>query len=594
MRRLLLPALLTAWLAATALLGVSAVYRPVHAAWLAALYALLAAALHSISRLGLAPGRRRRWAGWPAWVAALPATFAVVWQLREQTFVPPSLVVTALLALVLAPLYAEASRRLAPPLPRGRTFAVAAVAGLLFAALFAAAYHGSEVMRWHLLRHNTMLGTPAFYLLEEPVAARQAALFARHGVRPLPEGTEPTEPAAPDGAPEPNVVFVLLDTLRTDALAAWRARGDSEETPPMPRLDAFLGDAYRLTDVWANSSWTRPSMVSYFTGLLPEEHGVLDIGHRVPESLTLLPELLQERGYATVAFVANVAALGEITGFSQGFDHYYELDQTPYARAGQVRRTVEAWLERPGSPRSGLFLYLHYLDPHEPYLAGDAPSRKSPAGYQRAYRNELEYLDAELVPLLETLERQLASPTVFVIASDHGEEFGEHELYGHGQSLYGELIDVPVAVKMPDTSGGDLPARLEARDLFDLLVRIGSGETVSLEDWARERERERRYASVYYSREGRLALRPYLRRVAMRAVEEDGRKLIWSAYGDTRELYHLTADAAERQNLLGQPETGAGELTAGLDRPVGRWVAPQAFEPTAENLEQLRALGYVD
>ena len=162
MKRLLLPALLTAWLAATALASVSVVYRPAHAVWLVALYALLAAALHAVSRLGLAPGERRRWA-WPAWVAALPATSAAVWQVREQTFVPGSLLVTALLALLLAPLYAEASRRLAPPLPRGRTFAVAAGAGLLFAALFAAAYQGSEVMRWHLLRHNTMLGTPAFY-----------------------------------------------------------------------------------------------------------------------------------------------------------------------------------------------------------------------------------------------------------------------------------------------------------------------------------------------------------------------------------------------------------------------------------------------
>ena len=148
-------------------------------------------------------------------------------------------------------------------------------------------------------------------------------------------------------------------------------------------------------------------------------------------------------------------------------------------------------------------------------------------------------------------------------------------------------------------SGGGLSGSGGLADLFDLLRRLGAGEPVAVERWARERERERRYASVYYSREGRLALRPYLRRVAMRAVEEDGEKLIWSAYGDTRELYHLAADAAERRNLLGgdllaEPGAGVNELAAGLDGSVGRWVAPQSFEPTEENLEQLRALGYVD
>ncbi len=361
----------------------------------------------------------------------------------------------------------------------------------------------------------------------------------------------------------------------------------------MPRLNRFLDGAYRFTDVWSNSSWTRPSMVSFFTGLLPEEHGARDIGHEIPSSLEMLPEKLQERGYTTAAFLTKVAALGEITGFDQGFERFHEFSSTPYARAEDVGRTVERWLTTPEAPREGLFLYVHYLDPHEPYLAGGEPARKSPAQYREAYRQELAYLDEHLASLLKTVHRELTGPTVILIASDHGEEFGEHELFGHGQSLYGELIHVPVALWTGD-GGGSVSVPLEARDFFDLVLRIGSGEAVSVPQWAADRARAQRYASVYYTREGRLALRPYLRHVVMRALQQGDRKLVWSAYGDTRELYDLSEDPGETVNRLPAAESTAATMTDTLDDSISAWVEARRLEPSGENLDQLRALGYVD
>lgn len=589
--QILPPVLLTLWLFGLSLLGVSAHYAPEHAAAVLFLWSLAAAALHAFARAASAFGV------WIGRLGALPVGLAAVGHLREQTFWPGSWLLTFLLALVVAWIYAEGTRRSAPPPSRAwPALTGSLVSGVLLVGAFLGSFYGSEVLRWHLLRHNTLLGTPAYYLLATPVPERQEALFAGHGAgppRPMPELTEttgetPPDASAPPTVPSPNIVFILLDTLRADALTGWG--GDPGQ---MPALDRFLEGAYRFTDVWASSSWTRPSMVSFFTGLLPEEHGARDIGHEIPQSLVMLPETLRQRGYTTVAFLTNVAALGAVTGFNQGFDRFHEFGLAPYARAEDVGRTVERWLASPEAPREGLFLYLHYLDPHEPYLSGAKPTRRSPAQYREAYARELAYLDRHLAPLLDTLRQELTGPTVFFIASDHGEEFGEHEQLGHGQSLYGELIDIPVALWTGD-GGGEVRERLEARDFHDLLLQVSSGEPVAVPVWAAERQRERRYASIYYSREGRLALRPYIRHVAMRALQDGDRKLIWSAYGDTRELYDLSKDPAETVNRLRSLDAVTTALTAALDDPISAWIEARELEPTGDNLEQLRALGYVD
>lgn len=579
----LLPLAWTVYYTGLAIGATAARYRPLEVAAFTAVYALLAVGLEAGARL-LASG-----GGIAALAGGLVMTGPACWHLRELTLWPDSLPGVALLALAAALPYALLLDRLARPVRRRRNLALALGAGLgcfLSVALLA---HGPNGLRWHLLRHNTMLGTPAYYLFETPVAEHQEALFAAHrgegpdGATPL-----PTLPNRSPSTPRPNLVFVLLDTLRADALTAWGATDGA-----MPRLDRWLGDAYRFTDLWANSSWTRPSVASFMTGLLPEEHGARDIVDVLPAEHTTLAEVLGTSGYTTAAFIANVAAVGEDSGFAQGFDFFYELPGRPYARAETVTRTVERWLADPATPRRELFLYVHYLDPHEPYLAGEAPRRRSAAAYRRAYRRELAYLDRELAALWEALDARLAGPTVVLVASDHGEELFERGLFGHGHSLYQELIHVPAAVKTGD-GGGTVTARLEGRDLFDLMIAVAADPELPVEAWAKQRDRERRYASLYYRREGWLILRPYLRRAVMRAIEEDGEKLIWSAYGDTWQLYDLERDPAETDNRWAESPTRRRELAGALDGMVEFWSFPERFEPSAETLEQLRALGYAN
>ncbi len=584
-----LPLLLAFFFAATAIFGISARYSPGNLLIVVLLYLLISYALYGGAGWLLRFGRAAGCGG--AFLVALTA----VWHFREQTFLPGSIPEALLIAAVLAvPYYLLEVRLFEREAPRLRAFLLPALGALV---VLVSAYWASPMLRWHLLRHNTMLGTPAYYLLDRSILSRQEALFDQHrgpaGVPPPPELSAPPAPAA-----QPNIVFVLLDTLRADALAVHGGDPDL-----MPRLNELFADSYRFTNVVTNSTWTRPSMASFFTGLLPEEHGARLMNDPLAESHTTLAEILHDRGYRSAAFVANVIAGGRHAGFDQGFETFQEIQGQPYARAKTVKRSVLRWLSATSSSREDAqqdpsadkwLLYLHFFDPHEPYLSGEEPLFKRPESYLRAYAEELKYLDRELAEVLDALRRELPEPTLFFITSDHGEEFLEHELFGHGFSLYDEVARIPAALYTGHGPGMDVGARLENRDFFDLLLSYTATGEFSIEEWATRKAHDRRYTSLYHGTEGRLVLRPYLRNICMRAVEQDGYKLIWSAYGDTYELYDLSRDPGELWNLAAVEPERVAKMAATFDSHVGDWTFPETLELTDETLERLKTLGYAN
>lgn len=587
--RTLAPLLLAVYFTAAAVYGVAARYGPVSLLAVFALYLLMSLALVR------GAGFLTRFGPLTGWLGAFAIALAAVWHFREQTFLPGSIgAALAAAALLSAPCFVLLSRLFRAADGRPPRLAGAVLCGLGFIALAPVLYYASPVVRWHLLRHNTMLGTPAYYALDRSVASRMDDLFDAH--RPAAESRKEPAPepeiAAPsDGEPAagPNLVFVLIDTLRADALAVHGGDPDL-----MPRLNRFFDGAYRFTDVVANSSWTRPSVASFFTGLLPEEHGARQAEDPLAESQVTLAEIFHARGYRSAAFVTNVAAVNREFGFDQGFETFHEFQDLPYARAGKVRRAVTEWLSESPGEGDRWFLYLHFLDPHEPYLAGVEPRRKRPREYRRAYREELAYLDQELGGTLEALERDLEGPTWIFVTSDHGEEFFEHELFGHGYTLYEEVVRIPAALHTGRGSGAEIAARLEARDFFEILlagVLEGEGE---IEARAAALARGRRYMSLYHHSEGRLALRPYLRRMCSRAVEQDGYKLIWSAYGDTHELYDLESDPGETRNLAAEEPERVRRMAAAFDDEVRFWTFAEAQELSDEARRRLKALGYIN
>ncbi|REJ76917.1 MAG: hypothetical protein DWQ30_16640 [Acidobacteria bacterium] len=305
-------------------------------------------------------------------------------------------------------------------------------------------------------------------LVLETRDAEAGELAVRGAVRPLrplvggpPVGSANTEstPAAPASlvvhprrGPAPRQpqlrLFVVADTLRADVA--------EEEMVELQAAFASPGGR-RLTSAFAPATWTLPSMASLFVGRPPSSLRAADGALiAVPEGAGTVAARARQRGFATAAIVAN-PTLGHENGFSQGFDLY---DVPTYLEGWRIPDATEVadkalqvvrWLQG-----EDLFLYLHFMDPHDPYRnheSGEsfaAPQSGSPEAaaadvpaLRAAYASEVRHLDETLTWLIDEIHR-LRPIDLIVLTADHGEEFGEHGGFGHGPTVYTEVAQVPL------------------------------------------------------------------------------------------------------------------------------------------------------
>jgi arylsulfatase A-like enzyme len=276
----------------------------------------------------------------------------------------------------------------------------------------------------------------------------------------------------------PSVILIQVETLRADALGAPEAGGPSHT----PELDAFAAHSTVWRQAFTPAPWTLPTTVSLLTGLLPSAHGAVDNDRLVvPGGVATLAERAGAAGVATGAVVAS-DLLRPQAGFARGFDSYVHV---PYANARQVNDLAGAFL---ANHAGGQFLlFLHYFDPHSPCNApgewrerfldpelrgrdvfevqsrvktelesavrhGRAPApREDDVRFLRQrYAGEVAWFDSQFGALLRRIDALgLAGDTLIVLTSDHGEEFFEHGLYGHGSAVFDETLHVPLIVSGP-------------------------------------------------------------------------------------------------------------------------------------------------
>jgi arylsulfatase A-like enzyme len=597
---------LCAWFTWTGVRATSAEHSPLALAAVTLLYGLLALFLFLGARFALRAGTV-----WGVCACLCLALFPAA-QLRmdaERLQHPP---VFALFVLGAAGLAFALLRFSAP-----RTRAVAPrLLGLAYAALIALvgattlAARASDELRWHLFMHHRLFGSALYALDARPLLSERDALWERNG--PLAHPAEHLVPERDDLAlfqKPPHVVFLMVDTLRADALAALGGASDV-----MPTLNALVERSVLFSDVHANASWTRASCASLFTGLLPEEHGAARFHEKLAEHWVTLPEELRSAGYQPAAFIANWVQVGRQTGFGQGFDDadFHELMsgdeilrhagagadevavRSGYARAEVLHRTVLDWLASEArDPYRPLFLYLHYLDPHSPYLEPPEPGTPGdPQARKRGlYRQQLRYLDRQLASFLAELEQALSGPKLIVLTSDHGEEFWEHDEWGHGHALYKELVWVPLFVHSTAAPrGARVAAPLEVRDVRALVLDLVRDPDLDLVAWGAAHARDVRYASQYLDRVDDA--RPDKKWTGLRRVDAGGRSLIWSAFGSTWELYDPLTDPGELANRADRERARVDELRVLLERCVRFWTTPTVVTRSERELDFLRELGY--
>ncbi len=280
----------------------------------------------------------------------------------------------------------------------------------------------------------------------------------------------PAQPKRP-----PNVIIYLVDTLRRDRLGCY-----GYSRPTSPRLDAFAESATLFVNAIAQSSWTKPSVASMFTGLWPPEHGATGFRRPLKDEFRTLAEMVRDAGYQTAAFVTNPNITPRF-GFDQGFDHFVR----ELSRSDRINELAFEWLEAERDDRP-LFLYVHTQDPHsgydppEPFRSKFAPTADQMPAWtgkrnsrrtllwpdealpflEDLYDGEIAANDQSFGELLDKLQKlDLLESSLIIFTSDHGEEFKEHGQWYHGNNLHAETLNIPLLVKFPNQSS---PRTVEA------------------------------------------------------------------------------------------------------------------------------------
>ncbi len=413
------------------------------------------------------------------------------------------------------------------------------------------------------------------------------------------------------------IVLVILDTVRADHVGCY-----GYSRPTTPNLDALATEGERYEEAYAQAPWTLPAVATILTGQPPHVHGAGrgERGlHPVRAEVVTLAERLQRAGFRTAA-VVNVVFCSAESGLARGFDRFdYHASDASNVGGRDARATTDAaldWLR--GAKDGRFFLVVHYFDPHltydppppfdtlfEPAAPGgvgpgfgsarqvhqiaDGTLRLSERQKQSLvarYDGEVRYVDEQIGRLRHGLEEMGAwDRSLVVVVADHGEEFWDHGGFEHGHTHYRELLHVPLIVKRPGGARGAVRTqRVRQVDIAPTLVEF-AGATIPPELPGQPLGSGSARFSIA---EGSLWGGD------LASVRSDRGTLIVNRTTGACELYVPDDRAEKRESWSGAPPVEKAGLRALIDAlPRSRTDEPGTWEPTPEQLERLRSLGYV-
>lgn len=450
-----------------------------------------------------------------------------------------------------------------------------------------------------------------------------------------------------------NLLLITIDTLRADHTSTY---GYSLETAP--NLTALAGRGVRFGRCITQRTNTAGSVASLMTGLYPPTNRTLNNRDLLQDFNVTMAEIFQEKGFRTAAFV-TVPVVGPRFNFDQGFEQFkmlaFRIPEDELAESRIVNRSAFNWLTNNVEQR--FFLWLHYKDPHSPYLVPtkyqglylDDPEAAAPdekeilmQGTEKArqenaryfisqYDAEIRFIDENLGLLFGKLdELGLRERTLVVLTADHGEGLGEHgEYFAHGGNCYEPTANVPLIFLHPALPEGRLVTDTVSlvdilptlRELFGFGIDSGlQGQSLAgLITGEPGSETRPHHFTIGSYRNGYQAHavttgRHKLILVAKQkwvATDQAMERLVRCWTGDPLlntyrcrvtdyELYDLEVDPGETENLAGQ----GLDAEANLKRELWRWMDSayrrgavhdiRQGDLTPKLADQLRALGYLE
>ncbi len=430
-----------------------------------------------------------------------------------------------------------------------------------------------------------------------------------------------------------NVVLISIDTLRPDHLGCY---GNERDTSPA--IDRMAAAGVRFADVTAAAPWTLPSHATMFTGLYPSHHGVRSPRTRLPADTITLAEEFRDRGFQTYALVSTFNVGGPQFQLGQGFDVFRYLLETERDPETRLLRTLnngrevvaaacEVLQQRDGG--RPFFLFLHLYDAHTDYTPepeyrerfvspysgrltgisqqlkqvryrGEALSAEDVRWLKEMYDAEIRQLDDLLGEFLDWLGQQgLAEETLFVLTSDHGEEFFEHKGTMHGRTQYQELLSIPLILAGPGVPRGRVidtpvhgidvtPTILGLMGIESRMPRDGLDLSVL---WTGPQDLPPRALLGEADHNSVIDGKAMMDVKRMVRIGDD--KLCLNLHTQAIELYDLATDPTEQRNLASSNPERVAELRAELERFMQTAIVPEgAAPPNLEEQDRLEALGY--
>ncbi len=401
--------------------------------------------------------------------------------------------------------------------------------------------------------------------------------------------------AAPVAAP--NVVVITIDTLRADHVGCY-----GYKQIRTPNIDALAADGARFERAYTAVPVTLPSHTVMFTGTYPMLSGMHDFAaNKLNSTQPTLASVLKEHGYATAAVIGS-AVLASRFGLNRGFDFYYdhfdfnrlqESNLEEMERPGNLVTDVTLdWLSKNYSKK--FFLWMHLYDPHYPYH----PPAPYAAEYKdRPYDGEIAFADAQVGRLIRFLKSKgLYGNTLIVLSGDHGESLGEHGEKTHGFFIYNSTLHVPFLIHAPGAASPRVVPDLVS--LADLMPTVLQALKVNIPSQVQGRSllplmktKEQEEARGLYAET--FLPRLHFNWSELRSVESTNYHFIDAP---KPELYDLTKDPGETQNLFAEKKAVGEEMRARLAALIRQYSAGQELaEKTGLDpalMERLKSLGY--
>lgn len=427
---------------------------------------------------------------------------------------------------------------------------------------------------------------------------------------------------------KPNIVLIVMDDVRQDHLSCY---GYEKETTP--NLNRISNQSVIYSNNISPSIWTLESTTSLMTGTYSCYHNTNWGNLHLDRNLTTLAEFLKSKGYQTTGISNNYGFVSWETGLARGFDQFFvvrglfktkknssyiktfinrmisklaqELQLCEYS-SSFTNKTAKRHIQKIRRKKPPFFLYLHYSEPHFPrnpprkfnkfvdsnkvnwllkrkvnqdpvkYLSGQASLTKEDLETLKGlYDGEICYLDQKIGELYDFLKKQnILDDTIFIITSDHGELFGEHNLIEHRYCLYDPLLKVPLIVKYPQNNyqGKKVEKLTQTLDVFPTVAKMLSnnqsnvkkqfqGYSLLPEDLEKNSREftisEYLVPQITQNISPKYALSRFDR--SLRCIRTPKYKFIWSS-DYKHEFYNLKKDPNENKNIIQRKKEIADKL----------------------------------